>query len=222
MKTSAVKYVIGIDEVGRAASKRRASPKYIIGIDEVGRGALAGPVVVAAACFPVNLKIINKKLGALKDSKKLSPKLRKLWVEHFKSVPAIYWETARIYPRKIEKINISQAANRAAGVAFAKLEESLALQKGKYEIFLDGGLFIRGRKNLPAKTIIRADEKITVVKVASIFAKVERDRYMEKLSKRHPRYGFEIHKGYGTRVHMAAIRRHGPSDVHRKTFIRFS
>ena len=210
--------------------KSRAA-KYIVGIDEVGRGALAGPVVVAAACIPVGLKISNRKLGALKDSKKLSPKLRKLWVEHFKSIPEISYKVARVYPRAIEKINISQAANRGASIASEHLIEFMSAASKQhpyklefvrmFEIFLDGGLYIKNQADFNAKTVIKADEKITAVKVASIIAKVQRDRYMEKLSKKYPRYGFGIHKGYGTRSHIRIIRKYGASNkVHRLTFLQ--
>ncbi len=201
--------------------------KYVIGIDEVGRGALAGPVVVAAVCFPANLKISNRKLGALKDSKKLSPKSRKLWVEYFKSTPEISYKIGRIYPRAIEKINISKAANRAASAACERLIKSLSPKHSHilknvrmFSIFLDGGLYIKNQEDFDARTIIKADEKITAVKIASIIAKVRRDKYMEKLSKKHPRYGFEIHKGYGTKRHIRAIKKHGPSPVHRLTFLQ--
>ncbi|MDP3948600.1 MAG: ribonuclease HII [bacterium] len=247
MKRRAKKYVIGIDpHTKRIAGKKyraKNTIRYSVGVDEVGRGALAGPVVVAAVCFPIGLKISNRKLGALKDSKKLSPKLRKLWVEHFKSVSGISYKTARVYPRAIEKINISQAANRAASSASERVIKSLQhshiLKNVRmFKIFLDGGLYLKSkekqltlRRGFPqqssgqaermiVKTIIRADEKITAVKVASIIAKVQRDKYMKKLSKKHPRYGFEIHKGYGTRRHISAIKRYGPSDTHRLTFIK--
>lgn len=193
--------------------------KYIIGIDEVGRGALAGPVVVAAVCLPANMKISGKKLGALKDSKKLSPKSRELWAEYFKSVKKVSYKVAGVHPRAIEKINISQAANRAASRASDRLIDSLGLPPDNFKIFLDGGLFIKNGEEYGAKTVIKADEKIAAVKAASIIAKVRRDKYMEKLSKKHPRYGFHIHKGYGTKMHLDAIRRHGPSKVHRLTFI---
>ncbi len=199
---------------------KKAMRKYIIGIDEVGRGALAGPVVVAAACFPMGLRISNRKLGVLKDSKKLSPKLRELWVEYFKTIPEISYKTTRVYPRAIEKINISQAANRAASLTSARLTDFLGLKTKNVVIFLDGGLFIRNDRGFNTKTIIKADEKITAVKVASIIAKVQRDKYMKKLSKKHPRYGFEIHKGYGTKRHISAIKRYGPSNAHRLTFIK--
>lgn len=193
--------------------------KYVIGIDEVGRGALAGPVVVAAVCFPAKLKISNRELGALKDSKKLSPKAREQWAEYFRTIKGVSRSVARVYPRKIEKINISAAANHAASKASARLIKNLGLKEGQYRIFLDGGLFVKNQEDLPAKTIIKADEKITAVKAASIVAKVHRDNYMKKLSRRHPQYGFEVHKGYGTKMHLNAIKRHGPSDVHRLTFL---
>ncbi|HUX35891.1 MAG TPA: ribonuclease HII [Candidatus Paceibacterota bacterium] len=196
--------------------------KYIIGIDEVGRGALAGPVVVAAVCLPANLRISQKKLGTLKDSKKLSPKMRKLWTEYFKSVKKISYKVAGVHPRAIERINISQAANRAASRASDRLIDSLGLPPDNFKIFLDGGLFIKNGEEYGAKTVIKGDEKITAVKAASIIAKVRRDKYMEKLSRKHPAYGFEVHKGYGTRAHMNAIRKYGPSEVHRLTFLRFS
>ncbi len=233
MKKRRGKYVIGIDpHTKRIAGKKdraKRTIRYSVGVDEVGRGALAGPVVVAAACFPIGLKISNRKLGALKDSKKLSPKLRELWAKYFKSIPEISYSVGRVYPRAIEKINISKAANRAASVACERVIrsfQSLQHHTNKLEfvrmfsIFLDGGLHIKNQENFNAKTIIRADEKITAVKIASIIAKVKRDEYMEKLSQKHPSYGFEIHKGYGTRRHIRAIKKHGPSPVHRLTFLR--
>ncbi len=276
MRKSKPKYVIGIDKVGRAAPKGRASRlagakakrtprKYVIGIDEVGRGALAGPVVVAAVCFPTKLRVRNAELGALKDSKKLSPKARERWLEHFKTVPEILSRTARVYPRKIEKINISQAANRAATSALERVIESVFASRTKkhsnilqnvrmfksmpgtnysnilknirIDIFLDGGLYLTNKINpsinflrhgsrqagrMIVKTIIRGDEKIAAIKIASIIAKVQRDKYMKKLSRKYPRYDFEMHKGYGTKMHRRAIRKHGPSEVHRLTFLKKS
>jgi ribonuclease HII len=89
-------------------------------------------------------------------------------------------------------------------------------------IFLDGGLFLGSRAAQPAhaKTIVKADETIPAVAIASIIGKVIRDRAMVRLAKRHPRYGFEIHKGYGTLMHRRAIKKHGPSPAHRKTFLK--
>ncbi|MBU6500859.1 MAG: ribonuclease HII [Patescibacteria group bacterium] len=195
--------------------------KFIIGIDEVGRGSLAGPVTVAVACMPWNLKIINRSLGKLRDSKKLTAKQRERWFNFFKNHNGINCALARVFPRQIEKINISQAANLAALRAYKKLNFKLKISNAK--IFLDGGLFLgRGEQPKNAKTVIRGDEKIRAVSIASIIAKVSRDRAMVRLARVYPQYGFDVNKGYGTRKHLKAIKKHGPSKVHRLTFLRFS
>lgn len=207
---------------------------YVIGIDEVGRGALAGPVVVAAAAVPKEARRMVRgaegRLGKLKDSKKLSPRKRMAWFGYFKEHQDIVFMTARVYPRGIEKMNISRAANKAALNAYARLIVKNEPKIGRHGIFLDGGLYLgnkkiglshgdfkEGTKN--AKTIIKGDEKIIAIKIASIAAKVLRDSYMRRLAKRYPKYGFDIHKGYGTRAHFRAIRKYGPSPVHRKSFL---
>ncbi len=199
--------------------------RWIIGIDEVGRGALAGPVVVAAAAVPRGMSFRNRSLGRLKDSKKLSAAQREAWTEHFNNRPKISFALARVYPRQIEHRNISQAANLAAKRAFLRLSAGLSRSSrgAKTVIFLDGGLYL-GRKgeNPKAKTIIKGDEKINAIKVASIIAKVHRDRLMRRLSKKYPVYDFIKHKGYGTKMHRAAIASNGPCPVHRLTFIRKS
>jgi len=193
--------------------------KWIVGIDEVGRGALAGPVVVAAAMVPWNLKLRVKKLGTIRDSKKLSKKQREAWTNYFNGRKDIVFTFARVYPRGIESMNISAAANLAAARAFGRL--SAAHQpKSKTRVFLDGGLFLgNGDSRKTAKTVIKGDEKITAIKIASIVAKVHRDRFMRRLAKQYPAYGFEIHKGYGTMAHRWAIKRHGPCEAHRLTFL---
>ncbi len=207
---------------------------FIVGIDEVGRGALAGPVVVAAAAVSASLKLKvsagggsasggeSWKLRTLKDSKKLSAKQRERWFEYFKSCPEISYKVAFVYPRQIEKRNISGAANLAALRAYKRLAAPSEKGRSRIKVFLDGGLFLGARATQPshAKTIIKADEKISAVAVASIIAKVIRDRAMVRLGKRYPAYGFEIHKGYGTLMHRRAIKKHGPSPVHRKTFLK--
>ena len=190
---------------------------YVVGIDEVGRGSLAGPVVVAAVALPAGARFKD-----LRDSKKLSAKKREEWFAYVK-VESIAYMTARVYPKGIDTINISGAANLAARKSFLRLLEVLGGKKQKdLKIFLDGGLYLsRGKvflKKFYPKTVIKADEKINAVKLASIVAKVTRDRYMIKLHEYYPRYGFDIHKGYGTKSHIKAIRRHGYSDAHRKSF----
>jgi len=193
---------------------------FIVGIDEVGRGALAGPVVVAAALVPVGSgRMRNARLGSLKDSKKLSAQQREAWLAHFHADPRIRFALARVYPRGIEKMNISAAANLAAKRAFARLAKAEAFSP-RTKVFLDGGLFLgNGPQPKQAKTVIKGDEKIPAVAIASIAAKVSRDRFMRRLAVRYPAYGFEVHKGYGTKSHKKALYRRGPCEAHRLTFL---
>lgn len=204
--------------------------KYIIGIDEVGRGPLAGPVTVAAVAVTVNSKfrIKNAKLK-LKDSKKLLPKQREEWF-YFIKQQKISFAIASVSPKIIDKINISNAANLAATRAVKKLlisNQQLIINSCK--IFLDGGLYLN--KNirvypllkkfnpfLSASTIIKGDEKIPAISLASIVAKVARDRMMMNIHKKYPRYVFDKHKGYGTKQHIKMIKKYGLSPIHRKSF----
>lgn len=198
----------------------------VVGIDEVGRGPLAGPVVVCALFLPRGIRLTGP--SELRDSKKLTELQRGGWYEWIKNNPRIKFAVSRVYPRGIERLNISQAANLAATRATARVIASPALAgRGNLtlNIFLDGGLYLKPNfkiKNLEPKnlkTIIKGDEKINAIKLASIVAKVVRDRFMNKLHKKYPQYGFSDHKGYGTAAHLAAIKKFGPADVHRKTFL---
>lgn len=213
--------------------------KYLIGVDEVGRGALAGPVVVGVAAIPFGFKIKEKGLPALKDSKKLSEKQREEWFSFIKKEPKIIFETARVNVLKIDKINITQAANVAAGRAVLRLMKKAGRENIR-SVILDGGLYLKipnvrrqigktketdyfkGQKRLmTARTIVRADEKFKEVALASIVAKVGRDRFMRRLHKKFPEYGFDRHVGYGTKFHKEKIRLCGVSAVHRKSFCGF-
>jgi ribonuclease HII len=226
-RASPKSYVIGIDEVGRAASrKRRASPRYTIGIDEVGRGSLAGPVTVAAACVPVGARVRNRELGPLRDSKRLTPLRREAWYAHLLSRTDISFAVVHIQAKVIDRINISRAANRAALRALQRLMAQTGLAAGRCRIYLDGGLYLGDRGGAPpkggavrAKTVVKGDEKIVAVALASVVAKVRRDRLMVRLVRRYHGYGFEAHKGYGTRAHYRALRTLGPSPLHRLTFL---
>jgi len=222
-------HTIGIDEAGRAASKRRASPSScIIGIDEAGRGSLAGPVVVAAVSVPKEFYPRSATLPKLKDSKKLNPTQRLIWFHYIKNHPRISFTTARIYPRKIEEINIANCANLAALRCYNKIAgfiNETSAKEADYSdsaVFLDGSLYLGGKKSQPsfAKTVIRGDEKFVVIKLASIIAKVTRDRYMTRLHEKQPLYRFNLHKGYGTALHRALIRKHGPAETHRLTYLK--
>jgi len=198
--------------------------RHIIGIDEVGRGCLAGPVLVAALVLPHKIQLQRKSLPKLRDSKKLSAIQRRLWFDFVKKHPKISFATSRVLPQSIDKINISASANRAASRAFAKLTTNNRSLITKAKTYLDGGLYLNSkiltanRSTLNARTLVRGDEKINAIKLASIVAKVTRDKYMTKLHKRYPKYGFDAHKGYGTLRHRQAIRKHGSSEVHRKSF----
>jgi len=192
---------------------------YIVGIDEVGRGSLAGPVVVGAVALPVGKKFIN-----LRDSKKLTPRARENWFDFVKGEKDIFYATARVYHNKIDKVNIAEAANAASTKAFLKLI-SRSKSGDVVKVYLDGGLYLNEevvlkkiRSAFRVKTVIKGDEKINSIKLASIMAKVTRDRYMVKLHDRYPRYGFNLHKGYGTEIHRRAIKRYGLSKIHRRSF----
>ncbi len=190
--------------------------KYIIGIDEVGRGPLAGPVTVCAAAVPREMKFHPLPNGVkLDDSKKLTARSRELWAKKLKEDGVIF-AISSITPAVIDRINIAKAANRAAERSLKKLAEKKGIPLKRSLIFLDGGLYVDG-----GRTVIRADGRINAVKAASILAKVRRDRYMKKASFEYPEYGFEKHVGYGTKSHIAAIKKHGVSSMHRKTFCKF-
>ena len=200
--------------------------RYVIGIDEVGRGSLAGPLFVAAAAIPSNLRFRKN----LKDSKGLSAKQREEWFQKLKSHPKVKFAISKIYPRAIERKNVSRAANLAALRAFNSLTTRHSLLPTRCKIFLDGGLYLGNSKNYQHKsaknqrtsaiTLIKGDEKINAIKIASIIAKVSRDKLMTRLARKYPAYKFETHKGYGTRTHYAAIKKFGPSEIHRRTFIK--
>ncbi len=211
--------------------KRGTESAYVIGIDEVGRGALAGPVVVVAALVPARRAAwlgarVVRNLGPLRDSKKMTSARREAWAGHFRrSGGAVRFAAARVSPRGIERMNISNAANRAAYRAVMALAKRYGFDPAGMRIRLDGGLFLGGRalqeRSFPyARTVVKGDETIPAVAAASVIAKVARDGFMERLAKRHPGYAFEVHKGYGTAAHRAALGKWGPCEAHRLTFLR--
>ncbi|KKU86255.1 MAG: Ribonuclease HII [Parcubacteria group bacterium GW2011_GWA1_47_9] len=205
------KYIVGIDEAGRAVSKRRASSyKYIIGIDEAGRGPLAGPMVIAAVAVFGSPTSYRKSdfLKGIRDSKKLTRLGRERWYRVLKKKAACQYVS--VSARSIDQNGISRAAREA----IARLLKKFPIKPNL--VLLDGSLYAPPKYK--QKTIIKGDEKIPLIAAASIIAKVTRDRKMCTLHKKYPHYNFAQHKGYGTRAHMAAIRRHGLSDIHRRSF----
>lgn len=218
-------------------------PSYIIGIDEVGRGPLAGPVVVCAVAIPKNLcltKIVSQ--IPLRDSKKLTSSQRRAWATSIKSNGRIHSVIASASSTLIDRINVTRSANRAVSRTLAKLLPTLP-SPCRVSVFLDGGLFVhetrtmkyekRGKSfsilthsnakktiRFSATTIIKGDETISTISLASIVAKEHRDTLMHRAHKKYPHYGFDHHVGYGTKKHISAIKKHGASPLHRKSFLK--
>lgn len=202
--------------------KKRLGAKHIIGIDEVGRGPLAGPVAVGAVLIIAeHRKAVAKIFPVIKDSKKLSPKSRGEWfvkICEAERAGFLISSVQFVSPKHIDKQGIAPSIRKALALA---LEKVSVLDDGKSDtyVLLDGGLSAPSEYKYQ-KTIIRGDEKILAIALASIVAKVTRDARMIKLGKKFPLYGFEKHKGYGTRAHYIAIKKHGIMEHHRKSFLR--
>jgi len=194
--------------------------KYIIGVDEVGRGAIFGPVYVAALVMPHGLKLKN--VAPMRDSKKLNPKQREDWLSYIDCHSEIKYAVSSVSAAVVDRVNIKEAVNIAASRSVERLFGEL--NKNAVKIILDGGISLKnisklkiGLKNI--KTIVRADERFNCVKLASVVAKVKRDTYIKKISSRYPKYDLFSNKGYGTKRHAKAVRKHGPSIGHRLTFL---
>ncbi len=192
-------------------------PKYIVGVDEVGRGPLAGPVAVGVFLFPVvKEKEIKEIFKSARDSKKLTAKKREEIFQKIKKERRnhILRYVVRYESNKtIDKKGISFAIKSCIEKAFKKLK----LKPKETKVFLDGGLKAP-REFVFQETIIKGDDKILAISLASITAKVSRDNLMEKLGKKSPSYGFGVHKGYGTENHRKAIKKYGLSRYHRVSF----
>ncbi len=178
---------------------------YVCGIDEAGRGPLAGPVVAGAVILPKDCSILY-----LNDSKKLSAKKREELFERIQE-EALAVGIGYASPQRIDEINILQATYEAMREAVGKL--SL-----KPQILLNDAVTIPNL-SFPQVPIIKGDAKSASIAAASIIAKVTRDRLMQEYDKLMPEYGFAAHKGYGAQEHIAALKKFGPSPIHRKTFI---
>lgn len=180
--------------------------QMVCGIDEAGRGPLAGPVCAAAVILPAHLD-----LSGLTDSKKLTDKRRRELFPLIKE-QAVAYGIGLASEREIDEINILQATFLAMERALAQLSvrPELALIDGNRE--KDFGI--------PVKTIVKGDSLSANIAAASILAKVTRDDMMLELAKQYPEYGFDIHKGYGTKAHYEALRAYGASPVHRNSFLR--
>ena len=189
-----------------AYEKEYADMGLICGVDEAGRGPLAGPVVAAAVMLPKDEEILF-----LNDSKKLSEKKREALFDEIKE-KAVSYGIGIVDHERIDEINILQATYEA----MRKAVEALDPQP---DICLNDAVTVPGIqiKQVP---IIKGDAKSVSIAAASILAKVTRDRLMVELGKKYPEYGFEKHKGYGTKAHTEAILRYGPVPEHRRTFLK--
>ncbi|MDO5382887.1 MAG: ribonuclease HII [Eubacteriales bacterium] len=178
----------------------------ICGIDEAGRGPLAGPVVAAAVILPKDSRILY-----VNDSKKLSEKKREELFEVIQR-EAVSIGVGIASPQRIDEINILQATYEAMRTAINNLDV-------KPDILLNDAVTIP-MVDIKQVPIIKGDAKSLSIASASIIAKVTRDHLMYKYDEMYPEYGFAKHKGYGTKVHMEAIREFGPCPIHRRTFIK--
>lgn len=191
-------------EIERGLIARGIAP--ICGVDEAGRGPLAGPVCAAAVILPPELEI-----PGLNDSKKLTDKKRRALYDIIVA-EAVSYGIAMASEQEIDEINILQATFNAMERAMNQLTVHPALA------------LIDGNRERPfpvaVQTVVKGDSLSANIAAASILAKVTRDRYMEEMAGRYPQYGFEIHKGYGTKAHYAALTEYGPCPIHRRTFLR--
>lgn len=190
--------------------------KFIVGIDEAGRGPLAGPVSVGAVVIPFNTKHSLFKIA--KDSKQLSEQKRE---EIFKKIKeaekegTLGFAVSLVSAKIIDEWGIVPAIK----IAVKRCLDKLAVPPHETMIILDGSLKAPDYF-LYQKTIIRGDQTESLISLASIVAKVTRDRKMVQLSKKYQEFDFHIHKGYGTLAHRKKIKKFGPSEVHRRSFLR--
>lgn len=180
--------------------------RVICGVDEAGRGPLAGPVCAAAVILPNGLEI-----PGLTDSKKLTDKKRRELFPIIKE-QAVAYGIGFASHEEIDEINILQAT-------YLAMERALAQLPVKPDIaMIDGN---RAKDfGMPVRTVVKGDSLSANIAAASVLAKVCRDDLMLELANQYPEYGFEVHKGYGTKAHYEALRQHGASPVHRKTFLK--
>lgn len=195
---------------------------YVVGIDEAGRGPLAGPVAVGAVSIPnpttPGLRRASKNFfKSIKDSKKLSSGDRELWFAlalEARKEGMLDFAVSLVSEKVIDRKGISYAIRlgiKRSLIALGVPEDS--------QVYLDGGIKAP-EKFTHQLTIVRGDEKIPIVSLASIVAKVIRDRRMIKLSKKFPEFDFHIHKGYGTSLHRLALQKYGSTEAHRQSFLK--
>jgi ribonuclease HII len=188
-----------------------AAGELVVGVDEAGRGPLAGPVVAAAVV------LCKPRPAGLDDSKKLSAERRGALEDRIRRRCAFGIGVVEV--GDIDALNIFQATMWAMAQAVARLCEVIGCDAT--EVLVDGNLTPAGRRGewrWPARAIVGGDALEPCISAASILAKEHRDRLMREYARQHPHYGWEANKGYGTPDHLAALRRHGPCPLHRRSF----
>lgn len=188
--------------------------KFIIGVDEAGRGPLAGPVAVGVVAVPEGFDVA-KEFPGVKDSKKLSEKKREALFEMLEE------RTRAGDVRYCVELESAETIDRegiavAVRTALARGVNALAPDAALVKLQLDGAL--RAPVEYDQEVIINGDELVPIISLASIAAKVTRDRVMVELANEYPEYGFEIHKGYGTKKHYEMLEKYGLSAIHRRSF----
>ncbi len=200
-------------------SPKECTPEYLVGIDEAGRGPIAGPVAVGAVKVRTrNFETLRCRFAKIRDSKHLSPQKRELWLSEM--------EAAReegMLEYKVSLIGVRTIDTKGIRFAVAKgirsLLGRLKCENAESQILLDGGL--KAPKEFTfQETFIKGDETEFLISLASIAAKVVRDKKMATFARRYPQYNLDVHKGYGTTEHYKCISRHGISDIHRKSFLK--
>lgn len=190
---------------GHERALKKRGILLVAGIDEAGRGPLAGPVVAAAVVF-----LEHRRFAGLNDSKKLTPEFRTELFARITSAPHIHWAVSVQNVVTIDALNILRATHRA-------MREAIGGLPSQPEHVLIDGLPVPNFPS-PQTAVIRGDQLCLSIAAASIIAKVTRDRIMDKLDALYPQYGFRRHRGYATPEHLAALRKHGPSPLHRFSF----
>ena len=211
--------------------------QIIIGLDEAGRGSLAGPVAAAGVMINLNQGInkIKKQsskqsfqeiLKKTKDSKQLTPKQRENIFQLVKKSSLINFAYSFISAKTIDKININQATQKAMLNCLQKIIKTKIknIQNKKILILIDGNqpLSLTNQlfknKKIKQQTIVRGDDKVFSIALASVIAKTQRDQKMKKLALKYPQYQLDLHKGYGTKKHLQLLKKYGLSEIHRQSY----
>lgn len=187
--------------------------KIVAGLDEAGRGPLAGPVVAGCVVISSSSQVVD----IVRDSKKMTKKQRDIAFDLIKEKSDAYG-IGIVSAKRIDKIGIRYAVLEAMIKAISEVEKMLG-KRVEY-IIADGGIYLLEDHNM--ESINKGDLNHYSIAAGSVLAKVTRDRLMEEYSKKYPKYGFERHVGYGTKYHMEMISKHGPCEIHRKSFAPFN